>query len=64
MLQMMNVDQRDLSMLSAIEIDLLAARRRGRFEDVLYCLDEILVHHKYSESDAVKSRCADLLRTA
>jgi len=61
---MMNVDQRDLSIISAIEVDLAAARRESRFEDVLYCLDEILVHHKYTESAAVKSRCADVLRTA
>jgi hypothetical protein len=61
MLQMKNVDQRDLFIISAIEVDLVAARRESRFEDALSCLDEILVHHKHTESDAVKARCAALL---
>jgi hypothetical protein len=59
---MRNVDQRDLSIISAIELDLAKARRAGRFEAVLECLDEILVHHKHTENVAVKSRCADILR--
>ncbi len=61
---MKNVDQRALSIISAVEIDLAAARRESRFEDALCCLEEILSHYKYNESDTVKSRCADLLRTA
>ena len=61
---MKNIDRRELSLLSAIEVDLAAARRESRFEDALNCLDEIFVHHKLTESDAVKSRCAELLRAA
>lgn len=58
---MKNVDQRGLTIIFAIEVDLVAARRESRFEDVLSCLEEILVHHKFTESDTVKSRCAALL---
>jgi hypothetical protein len=58
---MKNVDQRDVSTLSAIEIDLVSARREGRFEDALHHLDEILVMHKHADCDAIRSRCAALL---
>jgi hypothetical protein len=64
MLQMKNIDRRELSLISAIEGDLAAARHASRFEDVLNCLDEILVHHKFTESNRVKLRCASLLRAA
>jgi len=58
---MKNVDQRDLSIISAIELDLVAARREGRFEDALHHLDEIFVLHKHTESNAAKVHCAALL---
>jgi hypothetical protein len=58
---MKNVDQRDLSIVSVIEVDLVAARRESRFEDALHHLDEIFVLHKHTESDATRVRCAALL---
>jgi hypothetical protein len=58
---MKNVDQRELSIISAIEIDLVSARREGRFEDALHHLDEIFVVHKHTGCDAIRSRCAALL---
>jgi hypothetical protein len=57
---MKNVDQ----LISAIEINLSAARRERRFEDVLDCLDEIFVHHKHNSNEAVKNRCAEILQAA
>jgi hypothetical protein len=61
MLQMKNVDQRDLSIISAIEVDLATARRESRFEDALHHLDEIFVFHKHADSEMIKARCAVLL---
>lgn len=58
---MMNVDQRDVSALTAIESDLVSARREGRFEDVLHHLDEVFVVHKHTASEAIRTRCAALL---
>ena len=58
---MKNVDQRDVSIVSAIEVDLVAARRESRFEDALHHLDEIFVLHMHTDSDAIRSRCAALL---
>ncbi|MBR1124521.1 hypothetical protein JQ628_23545 [Bradyrhizobium lablabi] len=61
---MINIDRRALNLVDAIEIDLRAARAESRFEDVLECLDEILVHHKHTESGLVRSRCEEILRGA
>lgn len=44
-----------------MEKDLIKARREGRFEEALLCLDEIFVYHKYTEDNAVRARCAALL---
>jgi hypothetical protein len=40
---------------------LVAARREGRFDDMLDELGEILGIHVNTESEAVKARCAALL---
>lgn len=58
---MKNVDQREQSIISAIEIDLAVARREGRFEDVLHHLDEIFVVHEHTDCDEAKARCVVLL---
>ncbi|MFZ2160456.1 MAG: hypothetical protein WAV72_30650 [Bradyrhizobium sp.] len=58
---MKNVYQRDLSIISAIEIDLVSARREGRFEDALHHLDEIFVVHKHTDCDETRARCVVLL---
>jgi hypothetical protein len=47
--------------LTKIEKDLAAARREGRFEDALLDLQEIFVMYGFTESEAVKARCAALL---
>jgi hypothetical protein len=47
--------------LTKIEKDLAAARREGRFEDVLLDLQEIFVMYGFTESEPVKTRCAALL---
>jgi hypothetical protein len=58
---MKNVDQRDIATISAIELDLVGARREGRFEDALHHLDEIFVFHMHTASDLIRARCAALL---
>jgi hypothetical protein len=58
---MKNVDQRAFSIISAIEIDLVSARREGRFEDALHHLDEIFAVHKHTECDEARARCVVLL---
>jgi len=60
---MKDVDQRDLAMILAIEVDLKKARQEERFEDVLHCLDEIFVHHMHTDSAVVRGRCSTLLRS-
>jgi hypothetical protein len=47
--------------LIKVEKDLAAARREGRFEDVLLDLQEIFVMYELTESEPVKARCAALL---
>ena len=51
----------DTETVSNIETDLAAARREGRFEDVLHHLDEIFVFHMHTASDRIRARCAALL---
>jgi hypothetical protein len=58
---MKNVDQGEFSIISAIESDLVSARREGRFEDALHHLDEIFVMHEHTACEAIRSRCAALL---
>ena len=58
---MKNIVKTELQILDAVQADLQASRRQGRFEDVLLCVEEIFVMHKFTESAAVKVRCAALL---
>lgn len=58
---MKNAVKSEVETVAAIETDLAAARREGRFEDALHHLDEIFVLHKHTESEPIKARCATLL---
>jgi hypothetical protein len=51
----------EVTSVTAIENDLVTARREGRFEDALHHLDEIFVIHTHTESEPTKARCAALL---
>jgi hypothetical protein len=47
--------------VAKMEKDLAAARREGRFDDMLDDLGEILGIHMNTESETIKARCAALL---
>jgi hypothetical protein len=56
-----NPQSLELDSVAAIEKDLIAARREGRFEDALHHLDEIFVIHLHTESEPTRLRCAALM---
>lgn len=58
---MKNIARTEVQILDAVQADLQASRRDGRFEDMLLCVEEIFVIHKFTENAAVKARCAALL---
>ena len=45
----------------AIAKDLATARRESRFGDALFHLEEILAVHMHTESNPLRTRCAELL---
>ena len=51
----------EVESVAAIEKDLAAARRVGRFEDVLFHLGELVAVHMHTESEPLRLRCAQLL---
>jgi hypothetical protein len=58
---MKNAIKSEAETIASIEMDLVGARREGRFEDALHHLDELFVIFKHSESDPARTLCAALL---
>jgi hypothetical protein len=51
----------EIASVTAIENDLVTARRKSRVEDMLFHLGELVAVHAHTENDSLKQRCALLL---